>query len=163
MLERDGGRLGVTFAPGKKARSAYGSPWSRDLDLDLGRMRQALGVEVLVPLVEDDELLHLAIPDLVPKAEALGMTVHRLPIPDGEVPEPAAALLLVDRIVAALAAKQTVVVHCRGGLGRAGTIAACTLVRLGETPKDAMATVRRVRPGAIENRRQERFVEQFRG
>ena len=56
MLEHEGGRLGVTFAPGKKARSAYGPPWSRDLDLDLSRMRQALGVEVLVPLVEDEEL-----------------------------------------------------------------------------------------------------------
>lgn len=163
MLEHEGGRLGVTFAPGKKARSAYGPPWSRDLDLDLSRMRQALGVEVLVPLVEDEELQHLAIPDLVMKAEALGMTVHRLPIPDGDVPEPEAARSLVERIVAALAARQTVVVHCRGGLGRAGTIAACTLVHLGQPAAQAIATVRRARPGAIENRRQERFVEQFRG
>ena len=30
------------------------------------------------------------------------------------------------------------VVHCRGGLGRAGTVAACCLVALGQAPADAM-------------------------
>ena len=52
-----------------------------------------------------------------------------------------------------------VVFHCRGGLGRAGTFAALALRRLGLTPKAAMAQVRSVRPGAIENSIQEAFVE----
>ena len=49
-------------------------------------------------------------------------------------------------------------VHCRGGLGRAGTIAARLLVELGMEPKQAIASVRAVRPGAIETSDQEDFV-----
>lgn len=45
-----------------------------------------------------------------------------------------------------------------GGLGRAGTIAARLLVELGIESATAIAKVRKVRPDAIENSRQERFV-----
>jgi ADP-ribosyl-[dinitrogen reductase] hydrolase len=51
-----------------------------------------------------------------------------------------------------------VLVHCRGGLGRAGTIAARLLIELGMEPTNAIATVRRVRPGAIETSDQEKFL-----
>jgi hypothetical protein len=51
-----------------------------------------------------------------------------------------------------------VLVHCRGGLGRAGTIAARLLVELGMKPATAIASVRAVRPGAIETSDQEKFV-----
>ena len=51
-----------------------------------------------------------------------------------------------------------VLVHCRGGLGRAGTIAARLLVELGMEPTKAIASVRAVRPGAIETSDQEKFV-----
>ena len=55
-----------------------------------------------------------------------------------------------------------VVVHCRGGLGRAGTVAACILVEAGYEPRLAMARVRRVRHGAIETPEQERYVSAYR-
>jgi ADP-ribosyl-[dinitrogen reductase] hydrolase len=51
-----------------------------------------------------------------------------------------------------------VLVHCRGGLGRAGTVAARLLIELGLEPVTAMARVREVRPGAIENDDQEMYV-----
>lgn len=51
-----------------------------------------------------------------------------------------------------------VFIHCRGGLGRAGTIAAKLLVELGMAPKRAIASVRAVRPGAIETADQEKYV-----
>jgi ADP-ribosyl-[dinitrogen reductase] hydrolase len=51
-----------------------------------------------------------------------------------------------------------VLVHCRGGLGRAGTIAARLLVELGMEPIKAIASVRAVRPGAIETTEQEKFI-----
>jgi len=44
-----------------------------------------------------------------------------------------------------------VLVHCRGGLGRAGTIAACYLVRYRRmSARDAIDEIRSWRPGAIE-------------
>lgn len=53
---------------------------------------------------------------------------------------------------------EDVYVHCKGGLGRAGTIAARLLVDLGVAPKKAIADVRAARPGAIQTREQEAHV-----
>jgi ADP-ribosyl-[dinitrogen reductase] hydrolase len=54
-------------------------------------------------------------------------------------------------------------VHCWGGVGRAGTIAAACLVARGTPPEDAMAIVRKTRGRAIESAAQERFVCEFGG
>jgi ADP-ribosyl-[dinitrogen reductase] hydrolase len=54
--------------------------------------------------------------------------------------------------------RSDILVHCRGGLGRAGTIAARLLVETDVEPKIAIAKVREARPGAIETREQEKFV-----
>jgi ADP-ribosyl-[dinitrogen reductase] hydrolase len=52
----------------------------------------------------------------------------------------------------------SVLIHCRGGLGRTGTIAARLLVELGWQPRAAIEAVRGARPGAIETPQQERHV-----
>lgn len=52
-------------------------------------------------------------------------------------------------------------VHCRGGLGRAGTVAAALLIELGETPREALRKVRAARPGAVETRGQERYIAAY--
>lgn len=49
-------------------------------------------------------------------------------------------------------------IHCLGGLGRSGTIAARLLVELGVVPDEAINIVRKARPGAIENNAQETHV-----
>jgi len=54
-----------------------------------------------------------------------------------------------------------VAMHCRGGVGRAGTLAACLLLLEGRenSPQGAIASVRRSRCSrALESRRQEQFV-----
>ncbi|GIL51568.1 hypothetical protein Vafri_7535 [Volvox africanus] len=51
----------------------------------------------------------------------------------------------------------------RGGVGRAGMMAACVLVRLGVRigPAEAIAAVRQHRRGAVESMRQEAFVAAY--
>jgi atypical dual specificity phosphatase len=56
---------------------------------------------------------------------------------------------------------QRVVVHCKMGQGRTGVILAAYLVRLGVTPAQALARVRAVCPGAVENREQEHALDAF--
>lgn len=154
-----GGRVGVTFAPGKRDPAPRPGRWWRDLGADLDALVRDHGVTLLVSLVEDHELDLLGIPALVAEAEARGLAVVRFPIVDVSVPrDAAAALTVVDRAVDAALAGGTVVFHCRGGLGRAGTMAACALVRLGARPGEAIARVRAARPGAIETPAQEAFV-----
>ena len=57
---------------------------------------------------------------------------------------------------------QNFIFHCRGGKGRAGTIAAILLVDLGHEKKEAIDLVRERRKGAIETTKQEDFIAAYR-
>jgi ADP-ribosyl-[dinitrogen reductase] hydrolase len=52
----------------------------------------------------------------------------------------------------------SILIHCRGGLGRSGSIAARLLVELGMDAQTAIDAVRHARPGAIETHEQELHV-----
>jgi protein-tyrosine phosphatase len=70
---------------------------------------------------------------------------------------------LVTGVVDAVRGGKTVVVHCRGGLGRSGLVAASCLVVLGLRPAAAIARVRQGRAGAVETPAQEDWVRRFAG
>lgn len=146
------GRIGITFCPGKHDRAAMSGAWARDLDLDLDAIA-SWGATHVVTLVEPQELAALKVPELGTQVRARGMDWHPLPIADYSVPTPAfeARWRAEGRVIrSALRAGADVVVHCKGGLGRAGMIAARLLVELGADPKAAVKAVRTARPGAIE-------------
>jgi protein-tyrosine phosphatase len=159
----DGSSLGLTFAPGKKGAAQIASyVWDRDVETDVRRLREHYEVDSVVTLIEEHEFDLLAITDLRDTIRSHGMMSHWFPIPDGGVPgDMAAFMALLRTIVSALRTGSCVVVHCRGGLGRAGTVASCVLVMLGEPAEDAIHRVRQARPNAIENERQEAFVIAF--
>ena len=125
------GRLGLTIAPGKW-RPGLDSASDTLVRDDLLRLREFHGAKVLVTLLEKFEMKRLAIPELLSVAEGLGIRSVWFPIPDVSVPSDLAATAdLVDEVLASMSRGNTVVVHCRGGLGRSGTIAACCLVTRG--------------------------------
>lgn len=155
------GRLGLTSAPGKW-RDGLDPSSDTLLRDDLVRLRDHHGTRLLVTLTEELEMRKLGISRLLPTARRLGLRTLWFPIPDVSVPRDVEdAAPPVRRIVRAMRRGETVVVHCRGGLGRSGTIAACCLVALGRGAEEAIALVRAVRPGAVEIRAQEAFVTRF--
>lgn len=112
-------------------------------------------------LVEDHELARYEVDGLGAAVEARHMAWVHLPIPDMGVPGAAFETAWSKQgagLRAMLRDGASIVVHCKGGLGRAGTMAARLLVELGVEPASAIAQVRAVRPGAIENARQEDYV-----
>ena len=61
-----------------------------------------------------------------------------------------------------LSADQIVLIHCMGGLGRSGLVAASLLVDVGLGAAEAIREVREVRdPRAVETRAQEDFVARY--
>ena len=68
-------------------------------------------------------------------------------------------ILVLDCVACFLGAE--VVIHCLGGLGRTGTIAARILVEFGIEADDAIKAVREARPGAIETVGQAEYVRKF--
>lgn len=161
----NGGRIGLTFAPGKSHVSALGDyRWARDLSADLDRLVETHGATVLACLVEDHELRGLGIPEFEGEAHRRGLDVRRLPIADGGVPTDLAALQAFCAGLAASArAGGVVVVHCRGGLGRTGMVGACTLVELGLTADQALHAVKGARgPKCPETEAQRGVVHAYR-
>lgn len=155
------GALGVTFCPGKSDPMASDGLWSRDLPADLGSIR-AWGAQALVTLLEDDEFDLLHVRSLGDMAESAGLDWYHLPIPDMAAPgwqferRWVYAGLRLRRLLRSCG---RVVIHCRVGLGRSGTIAARLLAELGMPPAEAISQVRKARPGAIQSSEQERHVE----
>lgn len=155
------GRLGLTFAPGKQNLGITG-PWARDLELDLERLQRQYGTTVLISLLDLWEFDRLKIPHLRTAAVSRGIESWWFPIADGGVPDSMEEFReLIGRATHRLRLGQTVVVHCMGGLGRAGTVAACCGVACGLEPQAAIALVRETRPGAVERLCQERWIEEF--
>lgn len=153
------GRLGMTFAPGKFQPHAATGAWERDLDADLSRLKHTFATDVLVSIIEAHELRQLRIERLGTAASALGIRWVHLPVPDQGVPQDEDPWLDAIRTVrACLDEGQSVVVHCKGGLGRTGTFVAAVLTTYGSSPGDAIRTVRTARPSTIENAQQERYV-----
>jgi protein-tyrosine phosphatase len=153
------GRIGLTFAPGKKD---YEWHWDRDLDVDLRRLREHYKVDCLVSLMEAPEYAALHVAALAKRAATYGLTRRWFPIRDVNAP-PARSmrrfLNMIHYIIEDVRAERTVVVYCRGGMGRSGLVAASCLVACGCGATEAIRRVRLVRTGAVDVAAQERWVE----
>jgi len=155
------GKLGITLAPGKCNMGMSGQ-WARNMEQDLQRLRTVFETDVLVSLIEKPEFEELQIANLLERAEELGMRSRWFPIPDFHAPTSMSGLShLVSEILTDLGQGDTVVLHCKAGLGRSGLVASCCLIACGYDSKRAIAQVRRARPGTIENQTQEAFIEAF--
>ena len=154
------GRVGITFCPGKYDRQAMSGYWDRDISLDLDAIRD-WGAAAVVTLVEPKELALLRVESLGEEVRRRGMLWFHLPIVDVSTPDEGFERhweISGDEIRTLLRSGRDVLVHCRGGLGRAGTIGARLLIELGMEPVHAIVQVRAARPGAIETREQEKYV-----
>jgi protein-tyrosine phosphatase len=84
-----------------------------------------------------------------------------LPIADMDIPD---TNLMNDldklrpNFLTSLSSGNSIAIHCKGGLGRSGTLAAMILFDLGFKPQEAIEHVRSFRTGAIETQEQENFI-----
>ena len=154
------GTVGITFLPGKRDPMGRSARHWRSVRTDLTDLARA-GVDLLVVLVEDRELLTLGVSASDLETREARPHIIRFPIPDFGIPadHEAFARDCLGSVTGAMKFGGNAVLACRGGLGRAGLVAACVLVDWGWEPASAIDQVRTVRPGAIETREQEAFVE----
>jgi ADP-ribosyl-[dinitrogen reductase] hydrolase len=157
------GAIGITFCPGKKQAGALTGAWSRDLGLDLDVIR-SWGAATVITLIEPHEFRDLDVMDLGAEVRARGMAWLHLPIGDFSPPDhrfETGWAAHREGLCSGIRAGSRVLVHCKGGLGRAGTVAAILLLELGMDPSDAIRIVRQARKGAIETAEQERYVRNW--
>ena len=139
------GRLLAGYYPGDRTRELAERKLGALLDrgirtfVDLTEEREpGIGGAVFLPY--EEWLLDLA------RARGLDVTHTRFAIRDITAPSHEHARTILDAIDASLAAERPVYVHCRGGIGRTGTVVACWLVRHGlAQPDGVIARVKELR------------------
>jgi atypical dual specificity phosphatase len=122
------------------------------LDTDLGWLRDR-GIRAILSLTETP---------LQPELLAgHGLVSLHLPIVDLTAPTPEQFLTALTFIDEQRFGGRPIVVHCLVGQGRTGSILAAYLIRDGREPAAALARIREVCPGAVENPVQERALAEF--
>jgi atypical dual specificity phosphatase len=111
------------------------------------------GIEVVISLTED--------PLRRDWVNDTGILMVHEPIDDMEAPTQEQLDRCVSAIARAHERNMGVAVHCGAGLGRTGVVIAAYLVHQGQVARDAMARVRRLRPGSIETEEQANAVAEF--
>jgi atypical dual specificity phosphatase len=110
--------------------------WST-LEEDLDHLK-TLGVKGILSLVEREPSLKAY--------EAAGFQALHVPVDDYSAP----TMDQISNCIHYISEQAPVYVHCYAGYGRAGTIAAAWLIKNGMSPVEAVRTIRKLRPGAIE-------------
>lgn len=150
-------KIGLSLCPGKTQSGAMSGNWKRDLEIDLERIRLH-GYDVVVSLIESEEFVELKVEPFHNEAvQKAGMEWIWIPIVDQKTPTKINHAGL-NEVLAEVKSGKSVFVHCKGGLGRAGSVTAWLLTHFERSAPSAIAETRLARKGAIENIRQESWV-----
>lgn len=127
----------------------------------IGRYQQA-GIDTVVVLAEEAEILAQSGRDLLSLYKELGLEVRHLPIMDFSVPRAEVLRSVLQETIADSRAGKRIVIHCSAGLGRTGLFTAClakTVLQL--DGRGAIDWTRQHIQGAIENQEQIEFTRNF--
>ena len=157
------GKVLLTCFPGRN-----GEKISFDEDIFLEELNNfsSQNSRTMVTLVEDKEIEKLCDKKFfVRKIYSNNLKWIHMPIEDLKAPDhkfmdkwQVIKTLLKNDLIEG----KNVVIHCMGGKGRSGTIAAILLIEFGENNKNAIELVRKKRKGAIETKEQEGFILSYR-
>ncbi|MEM7353584.1 MAG: tyrosine-protein phosphatase [Acidobacteriota bacterium] len=153
-LEKEGGTVIEGFhwiLPARLAGSALPGQL-RDLASDLLDLRRA-GIRHLISLTEK--------PLAVARAIDPGIELYHFPIRSGAAPSLEDVSKVCEFTRRALDRGEPVLFHCRAGLGRTGTMLACSLVSLGWPAEDAIRYLRGISICYLESRDQAAVVRRY--
>lgn len=124
----------------------------------------AAGITDVVCLLDDDELHRLGLAAEPEVVAAHGLGWHRLPTPDFGLPDEEEAAAVAGTVRERLDEGASVVVHCRGGIGRSSTFAAIVLMHEGVEERKVWKVLSQARGRRVpETGLQRRFAAQVAG
>jgi len=123
------------------------------------------GITDVFVLMKPSEFRRYKVPNLLQEYEKFGMQVHHCKVEDGSLPEEQEMLDLILDLRTIMQCNGKSLIHCFGGFGRTGVLAACFLMSLDPSmsAEAAIGHVRSLRGSrAIQTVRQWNFVQDFR-
>jgi protein-tyrosine phosphatase len=148
------GRLIFTPCPGTQGSS---------LEDALQALKQA-GAHAVLTLMPHAELALNAAGNLPALCTTQGLDWLHLPVADEQVPQAGfdvAWPAVMANIRGLLEADKGIAIHCKGGSGRTGLIAARILIELDITPSEAIDRVQALRPKAIQHPAHADWIARF--
>lgn len=158
LFDADGVTARLIFTPCPGTREA-------SLDEALATLKAA-GATAVITLMPDSELAENQVSDMHARCAQQGLVWFHLPVADDSAPVAdfeAQWAARHDEILARLKAGERIAIHCKGGSGRTGLIAASLLVRLGLPLAQATAQVQALRPKALQHPAHVAWISAFAG
>lgn len=124
---------------------------TRDIEEDYNYYKSQ-GISVIVNLTENI---------ILPSPAKYGFREEHFPINDMSTPNIEAMHKLCQKILRAINAGEKVLLHCKAGLGRTGTILACCLILQGENAQDALQYIRSKNSNYVQTFEQEDFIRNY--
>ncbi len=117
---------------------AGGYPYNPGSDepLEILRILLAHQINAFIDLTEEDELTHYS--ERFKEITAKTIIYSRFPIVDYSVPTEEEMSKIISFINTRLSENCRIYLHCRGGIGRTGTVVACWLKSQGISGKEAL-------------------------
>lgn len=125
-------------------------PGSEDADEARFKLNvlKSKGIAAVISLIEADEV-STSSRKIIPYAAAMiaeGIEVYTFPIPDFSIPTLTQMQEILAQIDFLVSQGKRVYVHCRGGIGRTGTVVGCWLIQKQlASPEDVFALIRRLK------------------
>lgn len=126
---------------------------SNPTDEDLAHLKEC-GFNVIVSLLDSNECSNYS--------SHSEFRVYRIPVPDFHAP----TRDQLDEFISILGKEESssrIVVHCEGGIGRTGTMAAAYWIHKGIPYDQALSRVRATRSWAVESEEQEEALREYAG
>ncbi len=139
-------------------------PGTKELALvDSVAQLKAQGVSVVVTALSQQEMDAKSVGDLPQVVEQAGMTWCHAPIEDDKAPGAefqAQWQAMMPTLEAALEKGEKIAMHCMGGSGRTGLLAAHLLLEKGWQLDEIITQVQALRPGAFTKQDQVTYIQQ---
>ena len=113
---------------------------------------KAAGAQALVTLMPEEELAKFAAESLPGACVAAGLQWFHLPVEDDHAPDERFATAFASQkqaLLSLLEGQGTLAIHCRGGSGRTGFMAAILLLESGMDRDEVVRQVQGLRPHAL--------------
>lgn len=134
-----------------------------DLTSSITQLKQA-GADAIITMMSDEELAKFDVSDLPETVRQSGLTWFQFPVEDDAAPDEKfekAWQSQKSEVLSMIKQGKCIAIHCRGGSGRTGFMAAVIMRELGINADQATEMVKSLRPNSLKLTAHTEYLSKF--